>query len=303
MKTLRELGQAVKAKYPQYADLSDEEVGRRVKAKFPDQYKDYGRTDGHIDRLLDYYNPERGRFSAWWQRGKAESRTKLLEVINQEQLAVIEQGAILEKAIQDGKRSLVEWELFLAQHQDSLLQLQHQALLLNQAAEHGLTVEADQAVRLREEQVRIDLDKRWKEIVQDLDAGDLLAISDLQVVKKLTQELAAARRERHQIEKGDDARKVKKQILTDYDRFILNLEGRINERTEGLVLPANQQTPKRLAAENPQSPGRNQSESAGGEEPLPDTHRRRGRSRKDVSDWGRAWVSFTHYRFDPRGEV
>lgn len=36
--TVIDLGKKVKAKYPQYANLSDEEVGRKVKAKYPDAY-------------------------------------------------------------------------------------------------------------------------------------------------------------------------------------------------------------------------------------------------------------------------
>jgi len=41
---VRELGRRVKAKYPEYNDLSDEEVGRRVKAKFPGAYDDFTDT-------------------------------------------------------------------------------------------------------------------------------------------------------------------------------------------------------------------------------------------------------------------
>ncbi len=41
MPTIIELGQKVKAKYPQYADMSDEEVGKRVKAKYPTAYMDF----------------------------------------------------------------------------------------------------------------------------------------------------------------------------------------------------------------------------------------------------------------------
>ena len=40
MPDIRELGRRVKAKYPEYGDLSDEEVGRRVKAKYP-EYSDF----------------------------------------------------------------------------------------------------------------------------------------------------------------------------------------------------------------------------------------------------------------------
>lgn len=41
MPTIIDLGQKVKAKYPQYSDLSDLEVGQKMKAKFPDAYGDF----------------------------------------------------------------------------------------------------------------------------------------------------------------------------------------------------------------------------------------------------------------------
>src|SRR5215468_9323072 len=39
--TIIELGQRVKQKYPEYADLDDAEVGRRVKEKYPSEYADF----------------------------------------------------------------------------------------------------------------------------------------------------------------------------------------------------------------------------------------------------------------------
>lgn len=44
MATIIDLGRQTKAKYPQYQDLSDEEVGRRVKQKYPTQYSDFTDT-------------------------------------------------------------------------------------------------------------------------------------------------------------------------------------------------------------------------------------------------------------------
>ncbi len=49
MPTLDELGQKVKAKYPQYADIPDAELGAKVKAKYPDAYKDF--TDSSFSRI------------------------------------------------------------------------------------------------------------------------------------------------------------------------------------------------------------------------------------------------------------
>lgn len=42
--TVIDLGKKVKAKYPEYANLSDEEVGRKVKAKYPDAYGNFTDT-------------------------------------------------------------------------------------------------------------------------------------------------------------------------------------------------------------------------------------------------------------------
>ena len=53
---VRELGRRVKAKYPEYNDLSDEEVGRRVKAKFP-EYSDF--TDTPAAQLSPTPTPRR----------------------------------------------------------------------------------------------------------------------------------------------------------------------------------------------------------------------------------------------------
>jgi hypothetical protein len=41
MPTIIDLGRQTKTKYPQYQDLSDDELGRRIKAKYPSQYSDY----------------------------------------------------------------------------------------------------------------------------------------------------------------------------------------------------------------------------------------------------------------------
>ena len=45
MPTIEELGRLTKAKYPEYADMKDADVGRRVKAKFPNDYADFTGND------------------------------------------------------------------------------------------------------------------------------------------------------------------------------------------------------------------------------------------------------------------
>lgn len=51
MPTLEELGQKVKAKYPQYSQVPDAELGAKVKAKYPDAYKDFEGTASTFDKM------------------------------------------------------------------------------------------------------------------------------------------------------------------------------------------------------------------------------------------------------------
>lgn len=155
MKTLRRLGQLYKKKYPgAYDDLSDERVGTLVKKKYPADYNDFfdDETYKNVSILKEYYNPRKGRLSSWWQRGKSESRSKLLSVINHEQRLVLEQAAILEDAVREGRRKMVEFEMFLAQHHFTLFQMKAQASLIEQAIAEGYTVENYQQVKLNTHQ-------------------------------------------------------------------------------------------------------------------------------------------------------
>ncbi len=51
--TVKELGARVRSKYPDYADMPDEEVGRRVKAKFPAEYADFSDTPSGSPGIWD----------------------------------------------------------------------------------------------------------------------------------------------------------------------------------------------------------------------------------------------------------
>jgi hypothetical protein len=294
MPTVSDLGRQIKLRYPgEYDDLSDAEVGRRVKAKYP-EYGDYVdealtperhlptpvtkalqnfatpvspveySTEENIQRVVDYYNPNRGRLISWWQRGKAESRNKLLTVLNEEQLLVIEQGALLEESYRRKQKSEVEYQVWLAQNASVLHQLLVNERLINNALEKGMTLDGHQRVieaselsklQIDEHQrrVEIDLEARWKSIVQDLDAADLLQISERQVIRKLLAELSETRRERYAILTGNDPEEVKIQILSDYDKHISNLELHLDARQTRLLLSENGQETRRLEEGPPDS--------------------------------------------------
>jgi hypothetical protein len=59
MPTIKELGQKVKAKYPEYRDMSDLEVGYKVKDRFPGAYDDYVEIESK--RLLNQAEVEINR--------------------------------------------------------------------------------------------------------------------------------------------------------------------------------------------------------------------------------------------------
>jgi hypothetical protein len=280
MKTVVDLGREIKAKYPgKYDDMSDAELGRAIKKKYP-QYSDYEdvaiaagewqhpsapsiptqRAD-LLEQVKHHYNPRNGRFTAWWKRGQADQRNKLLQVLNEEQVKVIERATILEEQILAGRKRLVEFEAFVTRYASELVQIRANEELILQALSRGLSVQSDQALRVESEmsslrvgeahalsevKVRehrklkdIDLNARWREIQQDSDAADLAQLGDYLLIKKLHQELMEAREKRHAIEVSSRPRKLKEELLADYDEFIARIKAKINERETGHIQTQN----------------------------------------------------------------
>lgn len=96
----------------------------------------------NIQTTINYYNPSRGRFTSWWQRGKAEARVALQRVLNDEQILIIQQAATLEREVMDGKRRQVDFSLYVAQNATVLIELKAKAELINQAVGTGMTAQA-----------------------------------------------------------------------------------------------------------------------------------------------------------------
>lgn len=183
MPTVEDLGRKVKAKYPgKYDDISDAEVGRQVKAQYPNAYDDFVETglsvlgpqsiSPHVDYsrhqqkfenltkdLIRYYNPKQGRLSAWWNRGKAESRVKLLQVLNEEQQLVLEQAAMAEERAMQSERNRIEFEKFIANHVIELMELRLSASIIDHALEMG--VDKDTAIYVNRVRVldQLELEK------------------------------------------------------------------------------------------------------------------------------------------------
>lgn len=152
MKTIKQLGALVKRQNPEYADMTDEQVGIAVKRKHPEDYADFvdESTLAKVGELMDFYNPSIGRLTSWWRQGKAESRVALLRVISEEQQLVIQQGALLAEQVHQGKVRAVQFEEFLARHQMALFQMMAQASLIEKALAEGYTVENHQRVKLED---------------------------------------------------------------------------------------------------------------------------------------------------------
>jgi hypothetical protein len=123
-----------------------------------------------------------------------------------------------------------------------------QGHLVDIGIEQGLKPEAVSAVNEHKYRTEIDLDKWWKGITQDLDAGDLLDLSDQQLIKKQTERLEEMYRRRYEIANGDDPPEVKEALLGRYDKNIRHLEVKIDARQTGLLLSENGQEARRLEA-------------------------------------------------------
>jgi hypothetical protein len=93
----------------------------------------------------------------------------------------------------------------------------------------------------------VDLEVRWKEITQDLNAGDLLDIADQQLVKNLTGRLEEWYRHRYSLSVGNDPEEVKSALLARYDKNIRYLEAKLDAQQAGLVLPSNGKEVRRIA--------------------------------------------------------
>lgn len=121
-----------------------------------------------------------------------------------------------------------------------------QSYLIDFGKKLGLLPEAVSAVNEHKYRTDIEIERRWREITQDLDAGDLLDLADQQLIKKQTERLEEMYRRRYEIANGDDPPEVKQALLARYDKNIRHLEAKIDARQTGLLPPANGQETFRL---------------------------------------------------------
>jgi hypothetical protein len=277
MKTVEDLGREMKAKYPgSYDDMSDAELGRRIKARYP-EYSDYedivlsvpnqtdlqapfpdefSFTQQSIEQIKAHYSPRRGRFTSWWQRGKGEGRNKLLTVLNQEQVLVIQKAAVLEQQAMASGKALAEYQTYLVNNAAIIHQLRTNEQLIEQALTKGLTVETDQRIiletalsnlRVREhERLKdVDLTAARQSAKDALDAADRLHLNPYKLLEQLTNSLNKAYEDRANLEISNDPAKTDK--LRRLNKSIAFLEETIDVRQSRL-----------LQKERGNQPGRNQ---------------------------------------------
>jgi len=241
MKTLSDLGALVKREHPEYNDLTNEQVGRLVRDKYPDKYGEFldVETFDKVRTLEKYYNPNRGRLTSWWQRGKAEGRTKLLEVLTQEERLVLEQAAIMEQQVQARVRSNLEFEQFLATHHVTLLQLRGKAQQIEDALDAGMAVETHQEVIRQKALNELEVDKH-RDItditlnaeLQKMQEQVRLAIiaktlTTMQQVNLIQELLDNTYKQIEDIKRGSFAKGTKQRMIEDREELI---QGFANER-------------------------------------------------------------------------
>lgn len=91
MKTIADLGKLVKRKYPEYDDLSDEEVGRLIKKKYPDQYADYADpTVQAVNSLREKHKLRSNKVFDWVRTKNREQNVQVLVRTTEQAAQLIE---------------------------------------------------------------------------------------------------------------------------------------------------------------------------------------------------------------------
>lgn len=292
MATVDELGRLVKSKYPgKYDDLSDVAAGRLVKSNYPGSYDDYVETglsvlgpqsltapvdlSYHQEKfenltkdLVRYYNPNQGRLSAWWNRGAAESRIKLLKVLNEEQQLVLEQGAMAEERAMQSERNRKEFEKFIANHVIELMELRLSASIIDHALAMGVDrntaidvnrvraldqlelekLERQLYIRTREyrERKEIDNDSKEREYQIDHDAITRTQQEPLELIDRATERLFTLYDKRAELEQSDD--RAKEHKLAQLNKNIKIAEGALDAEQARLIQVKAGENPERNGA-------------------------------------------------------
>jgi hypothetical protein len=218
MKDVKKLGRLYKEKNPGvYDDLSDEEVGQAVLAKFPEEYSDFNLDKPSVQRekfsrLEDKAEPDTGAVRSWWRRRKVESLTKLQQEINTAGAALnesIRQETLLrQNQLAQGRADAEERMAFEARvqmHKETIARSKLSQRLIKEASKQGMSVETLSEVRRKLELDRLDLEKEWKSLEQQLRAGFIYQMQAHQHLTLITEYIGGLydRAKRLQVEGKD----------------------------------------------------------------------------------------------------
>lgn len=177
--TISELGRKVKAKYPEYAHLSDEEAGRRLVVQYPD-YRSY--VDGmssDIEKQIEQIRS--GQASGWKiinnvRSKRAASKAELVAQQNAIAAQIIES----ERRIAEARTIKVTSELAdeearilaAARKAETNLQIaisESSTTFVTEAAKEGLTLENSQGLKVQKEMLNLRKDEKAFDADLDVD--------------------------------------------------------------------------------------------------------------------------------------
>jgi hypothetical protein len=229
MKTIAKLGRKVKKKYPEYKDMSDEEVGRLVKEKYPGSYDDYMDAALTIqpstnpqtrEKELDskgvdieesIQNIRSGNFKTGWaffnriraKRALSYAEVKAAENAIADQLIQSEIRVAQAKTVKRQSETVLhemrmQEEMRDAMHALDLLKIRVEGTLISKAVEQGLTLEVHQALKLEGGRSEIHLNQQEKLSEIKINEHRQLSAIDVETeFNKVMSTLAAITRFKH----------------------------------------------------------------------------------------------------------
>lgn len=189
-----------------------------------------------VEEVGGYYDPSRGRFTSWWQAGKAQGRVELLKIVNLEQAKLIEQAAQLEQAAATSQKARAEFFFFIKQNEAGLKELEAKAYLLDIAARKEMTPQGLNEVSVYKAKAEID-----KKALQDSTEINLAAAERYKMrqdveLNRLRDDLEKALIKLDEIENNSQtSERTKIELITSKESQIENLKFRIKQRENRLV--------------------------------------------------------------------
>lgn len=190
-----------------------------------------------VEELKKIHSTKMGVVAAKGQNAKAQARTQLITQLNEEakQLSIIPKHETT--ALYAGQRAAAEEESYLkAQElnvealQTNIEQTKANRQLIAKALSADLDLSSFLEVKRTLELNRLELDKQWKQIEQQLKGGFILRLEIQQQLDLLTDYIFGLYAKRKHLEASNDAAKVEKlKLLSEHIGY---QEGHFRERSK-----------------------------------------------------------------------